>query len=312
MHDMGKIQGLHQDAGPCPDYQHRDSIPPMTHAEKDRGLGALALSGTAFFWSLAGLLIKLVDWNPFAIACGRSLVAAVFLLIWIRKPKFTFSGAQIGAALASTSTMLLFIYANKATTSANAILLQYGAPIYTAILGAIFLKEKPKAEHWLAFVAVAVGMTLFFMGDIGGGGLAGNIAGVASGLTFAAYLVFMRMQKDGSPLESNLLAHILTATIGLIVALFLPAPRITGTALLAIGALGVFQIGVAAILLSWAIKRVSAIQGSIISGLEPVFNPLWVFLVLGEKPAPNALAGGAIIITAVVVSSLVTARRERR
>jgi len=312
MHDMGKIQGLHQDAGPCPDYQHRDSIPPMTHAEKDRGLGALALSGTAFFWSLAGLLIKLVDWNPFAIACGRSLVAAVFLLIWIRKPKFTFSGAQIGAALASTSTMLLFIYANKATTSANAILLQYGAPIYTAILGAIFLKEKPKAEHWLAFVAVAVGMALFFMGDIGGGGLAGNIAGVASGLTFAAYLVFMRMQKDGSPLESNLLAHILTATIGLIVALFLPAPRITGTALLAIGALGVFQIGVAAILLSWAIKRVSAIQGSIISGLEPVFNPLWVFLVLGEKPAPNALAGGAIIITAVVVSSLVTARRERR
>lgn len=284
----------------------------MTHAEKDRSLGALALAGTAFFWSLAGLLIKLVDWNPFAIACGRSLVAAAFLLAWIRKPKFTFSGPQIGAALASTSTMLLFIYANKATTSANAILLQYGAPIYTAILGAILLKEKPKAEHWLAFAAVAVGMALFFMGDLGGGGLAGNIAAVASGLTFAAYLVFLRMQKDGSPLESNLLAHILTAIIGFIVALFLPAPRITGTALLAIGALGIFQIGVAAILLSWAIKRVSAIQGSIIAGLEPVFNPLWVFLALGEKPGPNALAGGAIIITAVVVSSMVTARRERR
>lgn len=284
----------------------------MTHAEKDKGLGALALSGTAFFWSLAGLLIKLVDWNPFAIACGRSLVAAVFLLIWIRKPKFTFSGPQIGAALASASTMLLFIYANKATTSANAILLQYGAPIYTAILGAILLKEKPKAEHWLAFVAVAVGMALFFMGDIGGGGLAGNIAAVASGLTFAAYIVFMRMQKDGSPLESNLMAHILTAIIGFIVALFLPAPRITGTSLLAISALGIFQIGVAAIMLSWAIKRVSAIQGSIIAGLEPVFNPLWVFLVLGEKPGPNALAGGAIIITAVVVSSAVTARRSRR
>jgi len=290
----------------------RDSIPRMTLIEKDRGLGALALAGTAFLWSLAGLLIKLVDWNPFAIACGRSLVAALFLLIWIRKPKFTFSGPQIGAALASASTMFLFIYANKATTSANAILLQYGAPIYTAILGAVLLKEKPKPEHWLAFIAVAAGMALFFMGDLGGGSLPGNVAAVASGLTFGAYLVFMRMQKDGSPLESNLLAHLITASVGFIIALFMPAPVISLKAVAVIGALGIFQIGMAAVLLSWAIKRVTAIQGSIIAGLEPVFNPLWVFLALGEKPGPNSLAGGAVIIAAVVISSIVTARRTRR
>ncbi|PKL08114.1 MAG: EamA family transporter, partial [Spirochaetae bacterium HGW-Spirochaetae-7] len=118
----------------------------MNMNEQKRGLGALAIAATAFFWSLAGLLIKLVDWNPFAIACGRSLVAAIFLLIWIRKPKFTFSGPQVGAAIASSATMLLFIYSNKATTAANAILLQYGSPIYTAIFGAILLKEKPKAR----------------------------------------------------------------------------------------------------------------------------------------------------------------------
>lgn len=284
----------------------------MTSAERDRGLGALALAATAFFWSLAGLLIKLVDWNPFAIACGRSLVAALFLLVWMRKPKLTFSGPQIGAAIASSATMLLFIYANKATTAANAILLQYGSPIYTAILGAIFLREKPKLEHWLAFVAVAGGMALFFMGNLGGGSIRGNIAAILAGVTFSAYFVFMRMQKDGSPLESNLLAHLLTATIGFVIALFMPAPRITGVSIAAIVALGVFQIGMAAVLLSWGIKRVSAIQGSIIAGLEPVFNPLWVFLALGERPSPNSLAGGAIILLAVILSSIVTARRAMR
>lgn len=284
----------------------------MTYQQKDRGLGALALAGTSFLWSLAGLLIKLVDWNPFAIACGRSVVAAVFLLLWIRKPKFTFSFPQLGAAVASAATMVLFIYANKATTAANAILLQYGSPIYTAVLGAFLLKEKPRAEHWAAFAMVAGGMALFFMGDIGGGSLPGNIAAVASGLTFAAYFVFMRMQKDGSPLESNLLAHAITAVIGFVVALFMPAPQFSLKAAAAIGALGVFQIGLAAVLLSWGIKRVNAIQGSIITGLEPVFNPLWVFLALGEKPSPNALAGGAVIIAAVVGSSIVTARRKTK
>jgi len=284
----------------------------MTYQQKDRGLGALALAGTSFLWSLAGLLIKLVDWNPFAIACGRSVVAAVFLLLWIRKPKFTFSFPQLGAAVASAATMVLFIYANKATTAANAILLQYGSPIYTAVLGAFLLKEKPRAEHWVAFAMVAGGMALFFMGDIGGGSLPGNIAAVASGLTFAAYFVFMRMQKDGSPLESNLLAHAITAVIGFVVALFMPAPQFSLKAAAAIGALGVFQIGLAAVLLSWGIKRVNAIQGSIITGLEPVFNPLWVFLALGEKPSPNALAGGAVIIAAVVGSSIVTARRKTK
>lgn len=284
----------------------------MTSAEKDRGLGALALAATAFFWSLAGLLIKLIDWNPFAIACGRSVVAAVFLLLWMRKPKLTFSGPQVGAAIASSATMLLFIYANKATTAANAILLQYGSPIYTAILGAIFLREKPKIEHWLSFVAVAGGMALFFTGNLGGGSIRGNIAAILAGVTFSAYFVFMRMQKDGSPLESNLLAHILTAAIGFVIALFLPAPRFTTVSISAIVALGVFQIGMAAVLLSWGIKRVSAIQGSIIAGLEPVFNPLWVFLALGERPSPNSLAGGAIILLAVILSSIVTARRAMR
>jgi drug/metabolite transporter (DMT)-like permease len=284
----------------------------MEIRHEKHGMGVMALAATAFCWSLAGLFIKLVDWHPFAIAFGRSSISALFLYLVARKPRFTFSVAQWGAALGSATTMLLFIYANKTTTSANAILLQYGAPIYTGILGAFILKERPRLEHWLGFVAVAVGMALFFVGDIGGGSFRGDLAAVISGVTFALYFVFMRMQKDGSPLESNILAHMLTAGIGLIGSLFLPMPAITVQALGAIAILGILQNGLAAVFFSWGIKRVSAVEGILIVGLEPVFNPLWVFLVIGERPGINSLAGGAVIILAVIAVSIVSTTRERR
>jgi drug/metabolite transporter (DMT)-like permease len=276
-----------------------------------RGIGVAAMAGCAFLWSLAGIFIKLVDWHPLAIACGRSSIAALFLLAWIRRPRFTFSKPQVLAALSNAATMLLFVYANKATTSANAILLQYGSPIYVAIIGSYLLKERPRAEHWIAFLFVALGMGLFFAGGLGGGTLIGNLAAVAAGLTFAMYLIFMRMQKDGSPLESALLSHIVTAAIALAGSLFLPAPRIDGRSLAAIAALGILQIGLASVLLSAGIKRVAAVDACLIGVIEPVFNPVWVFLATGEAPGPGALAGGGIIIAAVVVSTLVTLRRGR-
>jgi drug/metabolite transporter (DMT)-like permease len=274
------------------------------------GAGLAAMAACAFLWSLAGLFIKLVDWNPFAIACGRSLVASLFILACLGKPRFTFSRLQVGAALASAATMLLFIYANKATSSANAILLQYGAPVYTALIGLVLLKERPRAEQWLALVAVLGGMLLFFMDSLGGGHLAGDLAAAGSGIAFALYIVLMRAQKAGSPLESTFLAHLMTAAIAFVFALFLPAPRLTGGAVAAMLGLGLLQIGLASVLFSYGIKRVTAIQGVIVAGIEPVLNPLWVFLATGEAPRGKTLAGGCVIIAAVLASSIVTARRD--
>jgi len=283
----------------------------MPNLKGPRGAGVAAMAGCALLWSLAGIFIKLVDWNPLAIACGRSSIAALFILAWVRKPRFTFSRAQVLAALSNAATMLLFVYANKATTSANAILLQYGSPIYVAIIGAFVLKERPRTEHWIAFAFVALGMGLFFAGGLGGGTFIGNLAAVVAGLTFALYLIFMRMQKDGSPLESALLSHLLTAAIAFVGCLFLPAPRIDGRSLAAIAGLGVLQIGLASVLLSIGIKRITAVDACLIGVLEPVFNPVWVFLATGEAPSPGALAGGGIIIAAVVVSTLVSLRRSK-
>jgi drug/metabolite transporter (DMT)-like permease len=274
------------------------------------GLGIAEIGGCALLWSLAGLLIKLVDWNPFAIACGRSAIAALFILAWLRRPRFIFSPAQVLAALAYSATMLLFVYANKATTPANAILLQYGEPVYVAIIGSFVLKEKPRAEHWIAFCLVAGGMGLFFAGGVGGGSFQGNAAAAAAGVAFALYAIFMRRQKGGSPLESALLAHILTAGISFVACLFLPAPRLDPKSLGAILALGVVQIGLASVLFAAGIKRVTAIEASLVGVIEPVFNPVWVFLATGEAPGPHALAGGGIIIAAVLGSILVSLRRD--
>jgi drug/metabolite transporter (DMT)-like permease len=273
--------------------------------------GIWAMVATAFLWSIAGLFIKVIDWNPFAIAGMRSLVASLVVLAWLRRPRFHWSPPQVGAALTQAATMLLFVTANKTTTAANAILLQYVGPVFTAIIGAWLLKEHARWEHWAAFAFVAIGMVMLFMDKLGGGRLLGNVLALLSGLVFSFYYIFMRMQKHGSPLESILLAHWLTAAIGLGIALFLPLPVFTWKAAGAIAMLGVFQVGIAAILFSAAIKRVTAVSANLIAVIEPVFNPLWVFLALGEAPGLSAVAGGAIIIAAVTAASVISASRDQ-
>lgn len=279
------------------------------HASANFGIWAMV--ATAFLWSLAGLFIKVIDWNPFAIAGARSLVSSLVLLVYLRRPKFHWSLAQVGAAVTCTATMLLFVAANKTTTAANAILLQYVGPVFTAIIGAWILKERARWEHWLAFFFVAFGMVMLFLDKLGGGRLLGNILAALSGLVFSFYYIFMRMQKDGSPLESILLAHWLTAVLGLGIALFLPLPVLTWQAAGAIAMLGIFQVGVSAILFTAAIKRIPAVFANLIAVIEPVFNPLWVFLALGEAPGFTALVGGTVIIAAVTAASIVSARRAQ-
>ncbi len=250
--------------------------------------GIIAMVMTATFWSLGGLFIKLIDWNPITIAGARSLIAALFLLATMRRPKFTFSVNQIVAAVAYSFTMLLFVYANKHTTSANAILLQYGAPVYVMLLSGMILKERPAPEQIGALVAIIAGMGLFFSDSLKAGHLVGDITAVVAGITFAVHILFMRRQKEGSPLESLFLGHALTAIIALSISIFLPAPIMNAKSIAAIFGLGILQIGLAGLAFSYAIVRISAIQSSLIAIIEPALNPVWVFLVVGEVPSSRA------------------------
>ena len=281
----------------------------ISNLSKERPKALILLAGTATLRSLGGLLIKSVHTNPLAIAGTRSAIATVVLLLVLRKPKFTGSFAQIGAALAYAATTILFVTATKTTTAANAIFLQFTAPIYVALLGAWLLKEKTKLIDWITIFIVMGGMALFFLDNLTTTGILGNLIGAASGISFALSTIFMRMQKDGSPLESILLGNILTAAIGLPF-LSRSVPDTSGWICLVI--LGVVQLGIPYILYSKAIKHATALEAILIPVIEPLLNPVWVFLMLGEAPGALTLVGGMVVLTAITVKCVSAALPSKR
>ncbi|HOE57902.1 MAG TPA: EamA family transporter, partial [Bacillota bacterium] len=156
---------------------------------KERSRAMLLLAATAAMWSIGGLLIKLVDASPLAIAGARAAITSVVLLLYLRKPKFNWSLPQVGAAITSSATSILFVTATKTTTAANAILLQSTAPIYVAILGLWLLKEKTTKYDWLTVAVVMGGMGLFFVENLSTEGLLGNFFAVLSGITYAFFVI---------------------------------------------------------------------------------------------------------------------------
>ena len=259
----------------------------------------------SMLWSLGGLLIKLVQWNPLAIAGMRSAITALVLWIYLRRPNFHWSPAQIGGAVAYAGTVILFVLANKLTTAANAIFLQYSSPIYVALFGAWFLGESTRRLDWLVIAIVIGGMALFFLDDLSGGGWWGNICAMLSAVSFAWVVLFLRKQKDGSPFESILLGNLLAALVG---TPFMFESMPDARSWLGLILLGVFQLGLAYIFFTAAIKQVSALEAILIPVLEPLLNPLWVILFVGETPSAWACAGGLLVLCAVTARGILQMR----
>ncbi|MBA1336230.1 MAG: hypothetical protein HPY66_2475 [Firmicutes bacterium] len=270
--------------------------------DKTRVLAIFYLVAASLLWSLGGVFIKWVQWNPIAIAGMRSGVSAVFIWIVLRKPRFNWSRDQILCAFSYAATVILFVVANKLTTAANVILLQYTAPIYVAIFGFFVLKEKTTRLDWLTVAVVVGGMVLFFIDDIDVTGLWGNILATLSGITFAGVVMLMRKQKDGSPLESVLLGNILTAVIASPFMLT-SAPSVTTSLTLIV--MGTIQLGLPYILYSIAIKSVTALEAVLIPVIEPIANPIWVFFMLGEIPGKWSVVGGIVVIAAVTLRCVI-------
>jgi len=256
----------------------------------------LQLIIASILWSTGGILIKLIDWNPVAIAGSRSLISGLVILFYLKRPKITLSKAQGIGALAYASTVILFVMANKMTTAANAILLQYTAPAFVAVLGAWLLKEKVRWYDLLSILCVFGGMILFFTDSVGQGSAAGNALAVISGFMLACVTIALRFQKDGSPVETMLLGNFLTFLVAIP---FMGGGLPSTQGLLAILALGVVQLGISYILYGLAIKHLSALEAVLITVIEPLLNPVWVFLFNGEKPTLLSLLGGLVVVAGV-------------
>lgn len=272
-----------------------------------RAVGYLVLA--ALCWSLGGLLIKAVTWPALAVAGGRGFIAAMFLILTNRALRFHFSPAQIWGAVAYAACTVTFCAATKLTTAANAILLQYTAPVWVALFGTWFLGERATRADWITIAAVLGGMTLFFADTLEMANVLGNALAISSGMAFAGMTIALRKQKAGSPVESIILGNLLAFIIGL--PWLIGAPALTPIGWTSLATLGVLQLGVSYWLYARAIKHVTALEAVLIPVIEPILNPIWVLLALHEKPSGPALAGGAIVLTAVTLRAVASIRGRR-
>ena len=274
------------------------------HASRRRAIALLLL--TALLWSTGGLFVKLVHWHPLSIFSARGIVASVVFLIWLRRVPLRFTPFLVAGAAGYMGAQFLFIFSTRMTTAANAIFLQYTAPIYVLIFGVWFLGERPRRIDWITMVVIFAGMLLFFGQDLTFEGLYGNLAAILGGVALAVMIVCTRAQKDSHPAQIFLIGSCLGGLIGL-PSVLQESWSLTDVGIIAY--LGIFQTGLAAALYSIAIRQVPALESNLILMLEPVLNPLWVFLVIGESPAPLALLGGAVVLGAIATRAIVGARR---
>ena len=283
----------------------------------------------AILFSTSGLLIKVISVGPLPLLGVRGAFAALAIALYMARPflqtarrnssnsprphqpkprlKFRLTLPMLGGAISLVGAQAFFIIAVRETTAANAIFLQYTAPIFVAFFGIHYLREPVGKLDWLALATVGVGLLCFYGDGLTTGGAFGNLFGLLAGLTFAWFLLFMRKQKDTSTIETVLLGNVLSALLGLPF-LFGAAPSTADW--LGMLFLGIFQIGLPSILIAIAIKQLTAVEAILIQTLEPILNPVWVLLFIGEMPSSLALLGGAIVVGAVTFRSALSTRTQ--
>jgi drug/metabolite transporter (DMT)-like permease len=274
----------------------------------ERRKAILLLVITAMLWSTSGVFVKALDWQPLSILAGRGLFTSLVFLLYMRRLPRNISRWTLLAAGGSIVTQFLFVTSTKLTTAANSIFLQYTAPIYVVLLGYWLLRERPTRTDWIAMGIIFTGLLLFFGDQLSPEGFFGNMLAVLSGVTSAIMIVSFRAQKNSSPEDSVLIASLVIAILGFPSVL---QETWTVTSWLTVAYLGVIQIGLAFILFTWSIKHIPALEANLIGTLEPILNPVWVFLFLGERMGQSALLGGLVVLAGVIVSAVGSAPTEQ-
>jgi drug/metabolite transporter (DMT)-like permease len=267
-----------------------------------RFLPLLALVGCAVLWSTGGLLIKTVSLSPIATAGSRSIIAAVFLLAVRGLPDFRGGFAFWSAAVANAATMLLFVVATRLTTAANAVLLQYTAPVWVVLFGWLLFRQRVLKADLAAVAVVMAGMALFFAEGFsfssGPAASLGDVLAIVSGVTFGFQALFMSRMTKSSPISAVVAGNLLVFLVSIP---FLVQKLPTASDLPPLLGLGVLQIGTAYLLYASAVRHLTPLEIILVPIIEPLLNPVLVFLFRGETPSLSACAGGALILVTVTV-----------
>jgi drug/metabolite transporter (DMT)-like permease len=198
--------------------------------------------------------------------------------------------------------------ATKLTTAANAILLQYLSPVYVALLAPVFLNERTRRRDWIFIALAACGMVMFFMDELGAGGLLGNILGVLSGIFFAVFCLALRRVPQGYAVDMVVWGNLLAFMVSLPCMDFQNVPDLGGW--LGLLALGCFQLGLSYYIYAKASVYLTALELMVIPVLEPLLNPLFVGLFIGELPGRWSIIGGVVVLGTVTLWSLIKAREK--
>lgn len=284
--------------------------------------GSLFILCAALFWSTGGYFIKSLSLDAFGISLWRSSFAALTLYLFYRanfKSQLKniasewYSLRTLTTAVVYAALLILFVMATKLTTSANAIFLQFTAPIYVLFFEPVFSKTKLKLADIVAVLITIAAMGLFFIGQFETTSVIGNILALISGVCFAAYTLLLKHDKTTEAMrwQSVIVGHLIIIAMMIILTLngsAIAEPKdMTEVGMLVF--LGVMQIGVPYALFTKGIHHVRALDALLISMLEPVLNPIWVFLGVHETPSEYAIIGGAIILTVVIIRGFFEGRK---
>jgi drug/metabolite transporter (DMT)-like permease len=267
---------------------------------------------SAVLFATGGLFFKKCGWNAMAISSARSIIAGVFILAVMRatKHKFKINPSVIVAAVSISVTNTLFALANKLTTAGNTIVLQFSMPAFVIIIMAVLFKKKPTTLELVTCFAVLAGIICFFIDSLTAGNMLGNALALISGVSYACFFIF-NSRDDSEPFTAVLLSYALTALIGLPWLLRTNVAATPVNELLCVAALGFVQQGLAQICFSVGIKQTPPVAASLISGIEPILNPVLVAVFYGEKLTWLSLVGAAIVLVSVLVFNVLTAGRKQ-
>ena len=260
----------------------------------------------AVLFSIGGLCIKMVPWSPLAINGARNLLSSIMIGIYLKmtKHKIVINPAVIFGAVCMTGVTTLYTIANKLTTAANTIVLQFTAPVFVIFFMWIFFKERPKRLDIAASIVVFIGIIFFFIDGLSSGNMLGDVLAVISGVAYAGVFMMNSFEKSDS-LSSIFLGQALSALIGI---WFVFGETNFGvTAIGGILALGIFQVGLAYIFMSKGLEEVPAVTASLTTAIEPILNPVLVAIFYHEMITPLSFVGAVIVIIAIVGYNVIKA-----
>ena len=280
---------------------------------KQQRLAILQMTACAVLWSAGGILIKLIELSPMAIAGLRGLFAGVTIGIYmlVTKQKLIVSKNVLICAFFLAATFFCFVSANKLTTAANAIVLQFTSPIFIMLFSVALFRQKFRGSDYVTALLTFAGVAVFFVGGLHHGQLAGDMVAVLAGIFMAGMYLSVSMTAPHEKMSGIFFGQVLTALVG-IPFLFFTEGTVTAVSAVYIVILGVVQIGIPYILMALATNHCPPLACSLIGALEPLLNPVWVLLFNGENPGWYALVGGVIVIGAVTAQCILRDRQAER